>query len=72
MNKINFKTKENVYKEAKAGLAKYSTEMSCKERDTAGVRLEAALSVEEEKALVARRWSKPGRSRGGTSKREWK
>ena len=60
MSEINFKTKEIVYKEAKAGLAKYSTEMSNIEKETAGIKLEAALSVEEEEVLVARGWSKPG------------
>ena len=43
--------------------------MSCIERDTAGIKFEAALSVEEEEALVARGWSKPRKGRGGTSKR---
>ena len=70
MSEINLKTKENVYKEAKAGLAKYSTEMSCIERDTVGIKLEAVLSVEEEEALVAKGWLKSGKGCGGTSKRE--
>ena len=43
--------------------------MSCIQRDTAGIKLEAVLSVEEEEALVARGWSKPGKGCGGTSKR---
>ena len=69
MSEIDFKTKENVYKQAKAGLAKYSTEMTSLVKDTAGIKLEAALSVEEEEVLLARGWSKPGRGRGGNNKR---
>ena len=69
MSEIDFKMKKNVYKEAKTGLAKYSTEITSIVKDSAGIKLESTLSVSDEEVLLVRGWTKPGRGHGGNN---WK
>ena len=61
MREIDFTKKDTVYKEAKAGLAKYMTEFPNLVKDTAGIQLETILTAEDEEVLFARAWTKPGR-----------
>ena len=69
MREIDFTKKDTVYKEAKAGLAKYMTEFPNLVKDTAGIQLETILTAEDEEVLFARGWTKPGRGRGSGGKR---
>ena len=50
---------KTVYKQAKAGLAKYLSDSKRQSSDTAGIKLETVLSSADEEALVARGWSRP-------------
>jgi hypothetical protein len=59
MSEIDFKKKETIYKNAKAGLAKYLTDGTGLTEATSGVRgikLENALTAEDELVLEARGW----------------
>ena len=58
---MDFSKKDEVYKQAKTGLAKYNV----KSEDNPGIKLESGLTNQEEEALVAKGWSRPGRGRGG-------
>ena len=71
LTEIDFSEKDEVYKAARKGLAKYMKEESSVSAEEAPIKLEK-LTIKDEEALVAQGWIKPnkGGSRGGGS-RQW-
>ena len=66
LTEIDFKKEEEVYKDAKMGLAKYMRDGNSHTVVSPAIKLEA-LTAEDEEVLVAKGWSRPGARGGGGS-----
>ena len=70
LTEVDFTKKDEVYKQAKKGLAKYMREGS-QTKDSAAIKMEV-LSAADEEALIARGWTRPNGGRGGGSMSNWR
>ena len=59
LSEVNFSTENEVYEKAKQGLAKYAADMNKCENKIEAIKLDSALTAEEEEALIARGWNRP-------------
>ena len=64
LTEIDFEKEEEVYKDAKMGLAKYMRDGNSHTVVSPAIKLEA-LTAEDEEVLVAKGWSRPGARGGG-------
>ena len=70
LTEVDFNEEEQVYRQAKLGLAKYLKDGSSQAAASPTIKLEA-LTAEEEEVLVAKGWTRPG-ARGGGGSGGWK
>ena len=66
LTEVNFNQEEEVYKQTRSGIAKYLTDGGS--RATASTKLKEPTK-EEEEAMVAKGWTRPGCKQGGGRKR---
>ena len=65
LSDMDFKAEATIYKQAKAGLAKYMRKDGTKVEDSGGIKFDTLLTVKEEEVLYSKGWTRPGRGRGG-------
>ena len=73
LTEIDFNQAEEVYKQAKVGLSKYLRDGSSQAATSPAIKLEAALTAEDEEVLTAKGWTRPGaRCSGAGAGGGWK